>query len=217
MDFFAISELPLMRPFRLAVAIGLAAILTVGCAPGPLSTTWIEPGTPPTPYRDLIVFGISTNPIVRRAYEDNFVEVLKGAGVQARAAHTLLSDRDVGRSRAVQEAVGRSGADGIIVTYLAGENMDAAPSSGRTHVVPSLYGRLYPYYGHILSEVTAPGYYANYRALRLETNLYDAGRAKLVWSGRSDTLDPSSEQTMISEVIAAMIGKLKADGFLPTS
>jgi hypothetical protein len=65
--------------------------------------------------------------------------------------------------------------------------------------------------------VTAPGYYANYRALRLETNLYDAGRASLVWSGRSDPLDPSSEQTMISEVIDAVIGKLKADGFLPTS
>jgi hypothetical protein len=206
-----------MRLIRLAVAFGLIALQTVGCAPGPLSTTWVAPGTLPTPYRDLIVFGVSTNPTVRRAYEDNFVEALKGSGVQARAAHTLLSDRDVGRARAVQEAVGRSGADGVIVTYLAGENPDAAPTGRTTHVVPSLYGRLYPYYGHILSEVTAPGYYANYRALRLETNLYDAGRASLVWSGRSDPLDPSSEQTMISEVIAAVIGKLKADGFLPTS
>jgi hypothetical protein len=206
-----------MRPIRLAVAFGLIALLTVGCAPGHLSTTWVEPGATPTRYKDIIVFGVAANPTVRRAYEDNFVEALKGAGVQARAAHTLLSDRDIGRSRAVQEAVGRSGADGVIVTYLAGEDPDAVPSGTRTHVVPSVYGRLYPYYGRVLSEVAAPGYYANYRALRLETNLYDAGRATLVWSGRSDALDPSSEQTMISEVIAAMIEKLKSDGFLPRS
>jgi hypothetical protein len=63
--------------------------------------------------------------------------------------------------------------------------------------------------------VTSPGYYADYQALRLEANLYDTGRATLVWSGRSDTLDPNSEQTMISEVIAAVIEKLRADGFLP--
>jgi hypothetical protein len=206
-----------MRPIWIAVAFGLLALLTVGCAPGPLSTTWVEPGAIPVRYNDIIVFGIAANPKIRRAYEDNFVEALRGAGVQARAAHTLLSDRDVGRSRAVQEAVGRSGADGVIVTYLAGDDPDAAPSGTRTHVVPGVYGRLYPYYGRVLSEVTAPGYYADYAALRLETNLYDAGRATLVWSGRSDALDPSSEQTMISEVIAAVIEKLKRDGFLPPS
>jgi hypothetical protein len=63
--------------------------------------------------------------------------------------------------------------------------------------------------------VTAPGYYTNGKPLRLEVGLYDAGRATLVWSGRSDTLDPSSEQTMISEVITEVIGKLRVDGYLP--
>jgi hypothetical protein len=82
-------------------------------------------------------------------------------------------------------------------------------------VLPSLYDRLYPYYGHVLGKVTTADYYADYRALRLETNLYDAGRATLVWSGRSDPLDPQSEETRISEVIGAVIDKLKAEGLLP--
>jgi hypothetical protein len=204
-----------MRPARLAVVFGLVALLTAGCASGPLSSTWTATNGPPRQYRDVIVFGVATNPTVRRAYEDNFVEALKGTGVKARAAHTLLSDRDVGRAKAVQEAVGRSGADGVIITYLAVTTPDTVPAVIRTHVVPEIYSRLYPYYGRVLSDVTSPGYYADYQALRLEANLYDAGRATLVWSGRSDTLDPNSEQTMISEVIAAVIEKLRADGFLP--
>ena len=204
-----------MRPARLAVTLGLIAVFATACTRGPLTSTWTEPGTAPQPYRDLVVFGVAPNPTIRRAYEDNFVDALQAAGVRARAAHTLLSDRDVGSAKAVQEAVGKSGADGVIITYLAAQADDANPVWKSTHVVPSIYGKLYPYYGRILSDVTTPGYYADYNALRLEANLYNAARATLVWSGRSETLDPNSEQTMISEVIAAVIDKLKADGFLP--
>ncbi len=204
-----------MRPARRAVAVGLTALLMAACARGPLTSTWVAPNTPPTQYRDLIVFGIAANPTVRRAYEDNFVDALKDTGVKARAAHTLLSDRDVRRAKAVQAAVERSGADGVIITYLAVDDPNAPLTNNRTHVVSGLQDQLYPYYGRVLSDVTAPGYYADYQALRLEADLYDAGRATLSWSGRSDRLDPSSEQTMISEVIAAIIIKLKEEGLLP--
>jgi hypothetical protein len=208
-------EIQPMSSVRSAIAFGLTTLLMASCAPGQLGTTWVEPGTPPKQYRDLLILGIAANPAIRRAYEDNFVNALRDTGISARASHTLLSDRDLSRARAVQDVVKRSGADGVIVTFLAGENPDADTSEQRTHVVPSIYGPLYPYYGRVFSDVTAPGYYANYRALRLETNLYDAGREALVWSGRSDRLDPSSDQTMISEVIAGVIEQLRADGFLP--
>lgn len=204
-----------MRSVRLVVAVGLIAVLMAACARGPLTSTWVAPNMPPKEYRDLIVFGIAANPTVRRAYEDNFVDALKDTGVKARAAHTLLSDRDVRRSKAVQTAIERSGADGVIITYLAVENPDATKTETKTHVVPGLHSQLYPYYGRVLSDITAPDYYADYQALRLEADLYDAERATLSWSGQSDRLDPHSDQTMISEVIDAIINKLKEEGFLP--
>jgi hypothetical protein len=204
-----------VRLTRIAVALSALVALTVGCAPGRLTSTWADPDKTADQYRDIIVFGVAANPNVRRAYEDNFVDALETTGVKVRAAHTLLSDRDIGRARAVQEAVGRSGADGVIVTYLLVDESDPATSASRTYDVPSIKKRLYPYYGRILSEVTTPGYYADGRPLRLEVGLYDAGRTTLVWSGRSETLDPRSEQTLISEVITEVIGKLRADGYLP--
>lgn len=204
-----------MRPAHFAVAVGFIALMTSSCAPGPLSSTWLAPGAVPSQYRDILVLGVATNPRVRRAYEDHFVSALGEIGVKATASHTLIPDERLRSAKAVQEAVGRSGADGVVVTYLAAEDTDPSSTGTRTHVLPSLYERLYPYYGHVLGKVTTAGYYADYRALRLETNLYDAARATLVWSGRSEPLDPSSEETMISEVIAAVIGKLKAEGLLP--
>lgn len=203
-----------MRSVRLVVAVGLVAVLASACASGPLTSTWVAHNTPPKEYRDLLVFGIAANPTVRRAYEDNFVDALTGTGVKARAAHTLLSDRDVGRAKAVQAAIERSGVDGVIITYLAVENPNVSTGTN-THVVPGLHSQLYPYYGRVLSDVTAPGYYADYQTLRLEADLYDAKRATLSWSGQSDRLDPRSEQTMISEVIDAIIIKLIDEGFLP--
>lgn len=63
--------------------------------------------------------------------------------------------------------------------------------------------------------MTEPGYYARFRLLAFETNLYDTERERLIWSGRSQTLDPSSEQTTISEVIAKVTDALAAAGFVP--
>lgn len=208
-----------MHAFGRALTLGLIVIATVACAPSTLDSTWTDPNLEPRVYRDILVFGIAPNPKVRRAYEDHFVEALRATGVQARASHTLLSDRQLSRASLVQEAVGRSGSEAVIVTFLAGESEAAAEASpgtaARTHVIPSVHGRLYPYYGQVYRDIMAPDYYASVRTLRLETNLYDAGRTTLVWSGRSGPLDPSSEQTMISEVIVALIEGMRVDGFLP--
>jgi len=108
-----------------------------------------------------------------------------------------------------------SGADGVIVTYLAGQNTETVRVPARNYVTPSLYGGLYPYYGLVYDNVTEPGYYARFKLLQLETNVYDVARQKLVWSGRSQTLDPSSEQTTINEVVERITAELARAGFLP--
>lgn len=196
-----------------AVWIALIALMMASCAPVQPRSTWIAPGTTPRVYRDLLVLGVAPNPRVRRAYEDNFVELLTGAGVQARAAHTLVSDQTLARSGALQKAAKRSGADGILITHLAGSDM--APGEKRSHVIPVVHGPLQIYYDRIFRQVTSNGYYKSFEALTLETNLYDIKQGTLLWSTRSESLDPTSEQTMISEVIDAQIDLLRADGFLP--
>jgi hypothetical protein len=96
-----------------------------------------------------------------------------------------------------------------------GESARTVRVPPRTYTDPGLYGRLYAYYQQVYDTVTVPGYYANYPVLQLETNLYDTRRETLVWSGRSETMDPGTESTTIAELIGPVIDALGEAGFLP--
>jgi hypothetical protein len=201
-------------PLRL-VLVTLLALSVVACASGRLENTWVDPGRPPTPYTNLLVLGMAEKESVRVAYEDSFVATLKAHGVKARAGHNLLPDGGLADVNTVRRAVRSAGADGILITHLAGVTAESAQVPQRHYVTTGLYGGLYPYYGLVYDNVTEPGYYARFKLLAFETNLYDAKRERLVWSGRSPKLDPSSEQTTLGEVIEKVADALAAAGLIP--
>lgn len=204
-----------MRSAVRAIALILAVLLLAGCSTTRIGSAWSEPGRPAKPYRDLLVFGVASKDKVRRAFEDSFVAELKGRGVRARAGSALLPAGAQGDANALKRAVRAAGADGVLVTHMVGETARTVVVPPRTYTDPSFYGRLSPYYARVFETVTAPGYYARYPVLQLESNLYDVRRESLVWSGRSETMDPGSENTTIAEVIAAMIAALSEAGYLP--
>ena len=188
-----------------ALFIALLAALLSGCATGRVSSVWTRPSDTPTRYHNLIVFGVTNNRKVRRAYEDNFVARLREIGVKAHPGHELVSDASLSRIVRMTEAVSKTGADAIIITHLVTDAPQAAPPSARLAQVPGHYDNLVPYFGQVYEDVCRPGYYKDATSLRLETNLYDARGERLVWSGRSEQLDPSSEQTTIRGVIGEVI------------
>lgn len=206
----------LRRAARLAIALLLAWTLAA-CVPHRLGATWVEPGRTPSPFANLLVLGVAAKEKVRLAYENSFVAALQARGVKARAGHTLLPEGELADAGRVRQAVRDSGADGVLITHLAGVTTETAQVPASNYVTTSLYGGLYPYYGLVFDNVTEPGYYARFRLLAFETNLYDTRRERLVWSGRSQTMDPSSEQTTIGAVIADVTDALATAGFLPKS
>lgn len=204
-----------MRQFSRLATLMLTSLILAGCATTQLTSTWVEPGSTHTEFKDVIVFGVAANETIRRVYEDSFVAALKERGVKARPGYNLLPQGGLSDAKTLKKAVEMSGADAVIITHLVGENTETVYVAPRTYVTPSLYGNLYPYYGRVYDYVTEPGYYAQFKVLQLETNVYSAAREKLVWSGRSQTLDPASENTTINEVIAVVTQSLADSGFLP--
>jgi len=203
-------------PLALRHAILPLLVLSLAaCAPTRLETTWVEPGRAPVAYRDLLVLGVAANEKVRRAYEDTFVAALKARGVRARAGRTLLPEGGLANANTVRKAVRASGADGVLITHLVGVTAGTAQVPTRNYVTTSLYGGLYHYYDLVYDNVTEPGYYARFKLLAFETNLYDAKRERLVWSGRSQKLDPSSGQTTLGDVIEKVADALATAGFIP--
>ncbi|HYN76634.1 MAG TPA: hypothetical protein VES73_02435 [Lamprocystis sp. (in: g-proteobacteria)] len=208
---------PIGLPIVLNLGLGalVATLLVGGCSSTQVTSTWTAPGGAAKPFASLVVFGVAANGKVRRAYEDNFVNALRARGVQARPGHALLPGGGLGDVKSIKQAALQSGADGVIVTHLVGERSRTVYVQPQNYVNPSLYGSLYPYYQRVYGYVTEPGYYARFPVLQLETNLYDTAREKLLWSARSQTMDPGSEDTTIKEVIAATTKGLAEAGFLP--
>ena len=204
-----------MRPVVRAIALILPLLLVAGCASTRIGSSWSESGRPAKPYPTLVVFGIAAKDKIRSAYEDSFATALKDRGVRARAGSDFLLGGSPSDLDAVKKAVARSGADAVIVTHLVGETARTVLVPPDTYTDPQFYGRLYPYYRRVYDTVTEPGYYARYPVLQLETNLYDARRETLVWSGRSETMDPGSDVTTIAEVIGAVIQALGEAGYVP--
>jgi hypothetical protein len=199
------------------IVIGLLTVLMTACATtGPVSSVWTQPGQTPKHYERLVVFGVTNNPKVRRAYEDNFVKQLQTLGVTATAGHELVSDRNLGRLTRLTEGYAKVKADGVLITHLVADEAPGTQPAARIGAVPDHYLHLVGYFSQVYEEVCTPGYYADPESLRLETNLYDARQERLIWSGRSQPLDPSSERTTISQVIEEIVVQMQRDGFLPS-
>ncbi|MBW1896299.1 MAG: hypothetical protein JRI47_04510 [Deltaproteobacteria bacterium] len=74
------------------------------------------------------------------------------------------------------------------------------------------------YYGdyrHFHAYAHEPGHSRTHTLIRLATNLYDATTERLMWSGESESVDPSSDKQIIDEVIKLIVSDLQKKGFLP--
>ena len=95
--------------------------LMMACSTAPVSSVWIDSGSTPSHYGRLVVFGVTDNPKVRRAYEDNFVGRLQRFGVRATAGHTLVSDKELRWLVRLTEAYSKVKADGVLITHLVSD------------------------------------------------------------------------------------------------
>jgi hypothetical protein len=157
---------------------------------------------------NILVIGLTYkgNEEIRRSFEDKFVAQLKAAGIEAISSGDAISipaDMKLEKDE-ILKAVGKFNNDAVIITHLVDkEEKEAYTSSGRRH------GRYYGYYGW------AYGYSSTSATVRLATNLYDVRTEKLIWSGKSETLDPDSTKQMIDDVIKVVIKDLQKNNLLP--
>jgi len=71
------------------------------------------------------------------------------------------------------------------------------------------YGGWYGY------RYSSPGYYSENETFMVETNLYSLVSDKLLWSGTTSTLNPSSLDKTMDQIIATIRFELQKKGFLP--
>lgn len=195
---------------------GVFAVLSVvifACAGTKLTHTWMDETYQGRPVSNILVIAITYKEGNRKSFEDKFVEQLNAIGVEAVSSADVIpmpSDLELKKDD-ILKVVNQYKNDAVIITHLAGvEETESYTRPERDR------GTYYGYYGWVYGYTHEPGYSRTNTLVRLATNLYDVNTEKLIWSGKSETLDPGSVNKIIDDVIDVLIKNLQKNKLLPS-
>lgn len=161
---------------------------------------------------NFLVIGVTSRHELRYAFEQKFAESLAAIGASGTESFRLIpSTRRLTRED-VEAAIRERDFAGVLVTRLVGAE------SKEVYKLPSDYDYergYFGYYDHAWQE-TNDGYYAQYRTLTLQTNLYEVASGDLVWSMKSEVVDASQPHEVVDDQIELTIKTLARRGLIAT-
>jgi hypothetical protein len=185
----------------------LVVVVFASCASTELSSAWRNPDYKGSALKKLLVVGVSKQPAVRRAFEDEFVKQLKASGVGAVASYTLIPELGPAEQARLRQGIEQAGADAMLITRLVRIDVD-------TQFTPAFH----PTAGTDLAggySAAWTGYHEPAGASQpetaiLETNLYGVNESQLLWSGTTQTFAPAGDlQKDIQGFAKLVIGALE--------
>jgi hypothetical protein len=175
--------------------------LLFACVSTKLEKSWADPSFSlnPNPYKKVLVVAPLKDEASQRIAEDKIVKQLKkSVGVQS---YTYLKSTETD-PKILNEKLLKDGFDGIIVMHLTDVEKSVSYNPG------SSYGGWYGYRNY------TPGYYTENKTFLVETNMYAVKDDKLMWSGTTSSLNPSSFDKSMDEIIYAIKSELQKKGIL---
>jgi hypothetical protein len=197
------------------IVVALALLLgAAGCSSTKLVNQWENAQYVPARFARIVVIGVTRQPGVRRAFEDQFAARLKAEGVDAVPSYPVIpEDGPVDETR-LQQAVHQANADGVLMTRLVRVERKTETSPGYYTPAPAVTLGLYPWYSAAWLGYYEPPRVYQYDVYVSETSLYDARRNQLVWSGTVQTKSPPALDKEIERYVAAVIKALKKENVL---
>lgn len=190
----------------LGIAV-LALAAVVACATTQITSTWRDPAIGAIQFRKVVGVAISADTTLRRVAEDEFVRAVGPAvGI---AGYSIISDDELRNRDQARARIEAAGVDGVVVFRLA------SVETSERWVPPTTYGNTWGYWGMAAPMAFQPGYMATDRTAVVETNAYNVADARLVWSARSETLNPRNAQTLIDDVVRVVVAKMRTEKLLP--
>jgi hypothetical protein len=195
------------------------ALVAAGCAASTteLQNMWRDPHYSEPPIKSAFVIAIRKDPVRRRLWEDSYVAQLGKHGVSATPSYSVYAD-DLPDTDAVRDYVDQKGYDATIFSAGEGTQEVSQYVSGYATTEPVTY--FHPMWGSYVTyyrDVYHPGYVETNTAVRIRTDVWrKTGRyeGKLVWSGTSATVDPTSTNDFSHEVAELVTHELAKNHFI---
>ena len=193
-------------------------MLSLGaCSSTSLVNRWNDPEFKGPPLQKILIVGIIKDDIKRRAFEQEFARLISSNERTGIASYTLMPDlKSNGQKEDIIAIVDKEGADGVMVVTLQGvskEQRDVPPSIDYVPTMGFGYG-MYGYYGMHHSSVYRPGYTVTDTVVRLDAKLFAASSQKMIWAGKTESFNPTSSLSVVSELEKLIISDMKKSGIV---
>ncbi len=190
---------------KIVLAVGLIAV--VACGGTKLSGTWQDPNMAGVPFKKVIVLTLAKDKIMRRVAEDEFVNSLP-KNTQGVQSYNLIPDDELKDEAKVRARLEKANFDGAAVLRLVGTDNQVTYNPGT--IMYSFWG----YYGYASPFVYDTSYVTSEQVVRVETAVYSMATEKLIWSGVSESMNPSSAKSVVDDVVRVVVTDLKRLGIV---
>lgn len=188
-----------------------------------MTGTWKAPEAPPEGYHNILVASLTSNRTAQTVVEAQMAAALQKKGITAGKGLDLFPPQfnpptETDKNAATQKMLD-AGYTAVLTTSLVNKESQTRYVPGTVSYAPypayGWYGRFWGYYGYMYGSVYSPGYYTTDKTYFLECNLYDLKQdGKLVWSGQSETYNPSSLESFAKSFAARVSDALQNAGLL---
>jgi hypothetical protein len=197
---------------RFILLLLLAAAVFSSCATQTsLTQQWHDPTFKGTPNQKIFVLALTGDQRKIMIWETGMDQALTSVGVTPIPASSVINfnpGNPLPDSLAVVNLIKNSGADLVMVSRLLNVNQVQT-------YVPGTVAYGYGYYGYGgMGYMSTPGYYETDTQFELETNVFDIKSEKLVWSGASQTVDPSTGSDLASSVATTVVTNMVQTGVI---
>jgi hypothetical protein len=193
----------------------IAALLlnpATGQASIKLQESWKNPNYSPRPLKTILALGMSNNLERRADFEVALADKMARPGITAVAGTDILLRPTAGPINMVylKEQIAAYNIDAVVVCRLIKVKPKVTEVPGEPYLLP-YYTDFYGYYEAVYPIVYSPDYLVIEKMVQVESTVYAVTPtgSTLVWTGTSDTFDPSSAHKVIREVVDLVVNELE--------
>ena len=208
-----------MRQRVLSVSLALVFLAApLFAASSKLVLSWRNPGSSAKQFRKILVVGMSDKVEVRANFEDALSAKVARPGIEAIPGNTILLRPEGTKVNLdyIKDQIRANKIDGVLVSRLVKVDKNITYVPGEAFYPYPYYSTFYGYYGTVFPVVYSPGYLKEEKKIRIETNFYSTvgPDGELVWTGMSDTFNPSSTKKAIDSVVKLVVKELEKQQLL---
>jgi hypothetical protein len=209
--------------WRILACMLLLSMALGACSSSQLVNMWKDPAHPAQPIDKMYVIGFRNDQARRRFIEDAVVAELTRVGLTAvpsyREFATALPD-----TQQVVDVVRRDAYNGVVIVMPLGTETRETYVPGYVTTMPTSYYGGYGYGGHgywggyyypAYQTIYEPGYVEVDQIVRIRIDIWSAENGGiLVWTGTTESVDPTSAEQIRKEVIQLVVPELRRNGVI---